>query len=121
MADELFAFSEPDVARIRSALARIENGASPTLNRMPTNLLAAGQFYVGFLESSVAATTGLGTIPKAGSLNIYLASSTGFEDSGQDETCLNISPQAATTDRWTGCVRDALSGRLFIIFQACTG
>lgn len=120
MADELFGFTAAQILRLRRVLERVESDDYPTLNRMPRNLLPAGVVVVGLLESGVAATTTLTSTPKVGTINIYSFSSTGTLDTGIDEACFNFAPQIATTDRWTFCVRDAVTGRLVIDYQACS-
>lgn len=120
MAEDLFGMIAADVVRLRNVMARVESGQLPTLNRMPRNILPAATVVVGILESSVAATTGLATTPKVGEINIYSFTSTGTVDTTINEKCYNFAPQAATTDRWTFCVRDAVTGLLVIDFQACS-
>lgn len=120
MAEELYGLSIADVMRLKRVLTLVETGNPPTLNRSPRNFIPAADILVGILTDPVAATTGLATKPKVGTLNVYSFTSTGTVDSGFDETVYNFAPQAATTDRWTFCVRDSLTGKLVISYQACS-
>lgn len=117
---ELFAFELDQVQRIRRVLNLVEGNSTPSLRRMPRNLLTAAAQVVGILESSIAATTSLIGPPKMGTLNIYSFSSTGTVDTGVDETVFSFAPSVATTDRWSVCGRDALTGRLILHTQFCS-
>lgn len=121
MAQEtLYALTADDLATLRRMRAIVENPEYSGPGRKTTRNLQASRIVIGILTDSVAATTGLASKPKVGTLNIYGFTSTGTTDTGYDEKCYNFAPQAATTDRWTVCERDAMTGKLIITTQFCS-
>lgn len=120
MADTLYAFTADQVARLKRLLDGVENLEQGAPGRRTTRNPQASRVVIGILTDSVAATTGLASKPKVGTLNIYGFTSTGTTDTGYDEKCYNFAPQAATTDRWTVCERDNMTGKLIITTQFCS-
>ena len=120
MADELYGLTLEQAERLKRVLERVESDIVPGPSNYPRRPMQASRVVVGALTSAVAATTALLGKPKVGTLNIYTFTSTGTEDTGIDEKCYNFAPQAATTDRWTFCLRCSMTGKLIIDYQACS-
>ena len=118
--ETLYALTAADVSLLRRLRSIVENAEAFPTGRKTTRSLQASRVVIGILTDSVAACTGLATKPKVGTLNIYGFTSTGTTDSGIDEKCYNFAKQAATTDRWTICERDNMTGKLIITTQFCS-
>lgn len=120
MPEQLFSFTEAQVARLKKIAEAVEVNERPPLTNSHRSPTVPSRIIIGALESSVSATTALLGKPKVGTLNVYTFSSTGTEDTGRDETVYNFAPQAATTDRWTICERDNTCGKWIITTQFCS-
>ena len=122
MPDPLYALTATDVSALREIVSAYRSG---DLGR-PIEANWKWQKYrsvvvFGILDGAAAATTALIGPPKSATLKVYNMTSTGGTTySGRDETVYNFAPQAATTDRWTFCVRDHYSGNWLIDYQACS-
>lgn len=120
MIEELFGLTSEQIERLRRLLDQAErDSGAPPGNRGRRNLQPS-RIVVGALTSAVAATTALLGPPQVGTLNVYSFTSTGTTDTGNDITVYNFAPQAATTDRWTICERDSLTGKWMITTQFCS-
>lgn len=121
MADEqLFGFTLAQIERLKRIASMVESDYGESVKQGGRRNLQPSRIVVGILTSAVAATTGLASTPKVGELNLYSFSSTGTAALGLAEKCYNFAPQAATTDRWTVCEREAFTGKLAITTQFCS-
>ena len=122
MAETMYALTSQDVARLRALLNAFESGELDIGPAGGPRRRPADRVVVGALTSPVSATTALLGSPKSGTLNVYaFASTTGsMEDTTRDITCWNFAPQIATTDRWTICERENVTGRWVITTQFCS-
>lgn len=122
MADEqLHGFTSQQVERLKRIASIVESDYGESVNQGGRRNLQSSKIVIGVLTSAVAGTSAL--IPAAatvGTLNLYKATSTGFVDTGLDETVYNLAIQDATTDRVTICERDAITGKFFITTQFCS-
>ena len=119
MAETMYALSAGDVTMLRRLLAAFDAGelGQPSQGRRP--LPGADRVIWGALDGPAYATTGLLGGPRQSTLNVYNYNGAGTPvDTNRDEVVWNLSPATATTDRWTVCNRDNMSGRWIITKQA---
>ena len=120
--EKLYALSEADYGILKEVVSAWRNGELGRPTQTRRNPGPRSDVVFGFVDATVAGTTGVATKPVSGTLSVYGFTSTGgTTDAGFDETVYNATPVSLTTGQWVVGVRDFKSGNFFALPQTGSG
>lgn len=122
MADEIFGFTQMQIARLKRIIEAVEDSDLTRPNQSGRGRPRGRNTCVfGYLESAITGLAALNSAPTTGVLSVYSFTSTGgTTDTGDDVGVYHFATVSATTDRWTMAQWDHRSSKWLLNYQACS-